>query len=86
MHLPPITDGEKPFNIPDSWEWVRIGKLATILNGDRGRNYPSKAHWVSEGVPFINAGSLSNGPLTSERFNYITQERFKLLRAGLIEI
>lgn len=25
--LPPITDDEKPFNIPDSWEWVRLAKL-----------------------------------------------------------
>ena len=25
--LPPITDEEKPFNIPDSWEWVRLGDI-----------------------------------------------------------
>ncbi|MGQ5708776.1 hypothetical protein [Lactobacillus sp. PSON] len=23
--LPEITDTEKPFDIPDSWEWVRLG-------------------------------------------------------------
>lgn len=26
--LPPITDAEKPFDIPDSWEWVRLGDVA----------------------------------------------------------
>ncbi|MGN8971486.1 restriction endonuclease subunit S [Lactobacillus amylovorus] len=25
--LPPITDEEKPFDIPDSWEWVRLGDI-----------------------------------------------------------
>ncbi|MGL6120682.1 MAG: restriction endonuclease subunit S, partial [Fusobacteriaceae bacterium] len=25
--LPPITEDEKPFNIPNSWEWVRLGKI-----------------------------------------------------------
>lgn len=25
--LPAITDDEKPFDIPDSWEWVRLGEL-----------------------------------------------------------
>ncbi|MBL1059015.1 restriction endonuclease subunit S [Lactobacillus sp. A27] len=25
--LPPITDDEKPFDIPDSWEWVRLGDV-----------------------------------------------------------
>ena len=25
--IPPITDNEKPFDIPDSWEWVRLGDV-----------------------------------------------------------
>lgn len=28
--LPPITDDEKPFDIPDSWEWVRLGNVTTV--------------------------------------------------------
>ena len=31
--LPPITDDEKPFDIPDSWEWVRLGDVAEIIMG-----------------------------------------------------
>ena len=29
--LSPITDSEKPFDIPDSWQWVRLGEVS-ILN------------------------------------------------------
>ena len=28
--LPPITEEEKPFVIPDSWQWVRLGEIVTI--------------------------------------------------------
>ena len=29
----PIADDEKPFDIPESWEWYRIGDLFNIVNG-----------------------------------------------------
>ena len=29
----PITDDEKPFDIPDSWEWVRLGDVLSLENG-----------------------------------------------------
>ena len=31
--LPAITDDEKPFEIPDSWKWVRLGSLCNIVTG-----------------------------------------------------
>lgn len=32
--LPEITDDEKPFDIPDSWRWVRLGSIISISSGD----------------------------------------------------
>lgn len=32
--LPTITDDEKPFDIPDNWEWVRLGEIIRISSGD----------------------------------------------------
>ncbi|MGL6168288.1 MAG: restriction endonuclease subunit S, partial [Fusobacteriaceae bacterium] len=31
--LLPITEDEKPYNIPNSWEWVRLGDVIQIVNG-----------------------------------------------------
>lgn len=31
--LPEITDDEKPFEIPDSWEWVRLGSIGEVFAG-----------------------------------------------------
>ena len=56
--LPPITDDEKPFVIPESWMWVRITNIWSILNGDRGKNYPAKSTLSHEGIPFISALNL----------------------------
>jgi type I restriction enzyme S subunit len=25
--LPPISDEEKPFELPDGWEWVKLGNI-----------------------------------------------------------
>lgn len=31
--LPPVTDDEIPYNIPESWKWVRLGDIAVINGG-----------------------------------------------------
>lgn len=37
-----ITDDEKPFEIPDSWKWVRFGNISQLLDGEKreGLKYP----------------------------------------------
>ena len=84
--LPPITDEEKPFEIPDSWKWVRLGEVIATINEDRGKNYPSKKYWQSKGIPFLNAACLStNKYIEEDKFNYISKDRYNLLRSGFIE-
>lgn len=31
-HLPPIADEEKPFELPESWEWVRLNNLSNKIH------------------------------------------------------
>lgn len=71
--------------LPDGWVWGSINQLCTLENGDRGPNYPSRAHYVNAGVPFITAGNIQDWNIDPEGLNFITEERFALLRAGLIE-
>ena len=83
--LPEIEAEVVPFDIPRSWKWLRLGEVSTLLNGDRGKNYPGKAYWTDEGIPFINAGTLNNKYLDSRNMNFIPEERYKLLRSGFVE-
>ena len=66
--LPEITEDEKPFDIPESWIWVRLSQIWSILNGDRGKNYPAKLS--KTGIPFISAINL-NGKTVVEDENLL---------------
>jgi type I restriction enzyme S subunit len=62
-----------------------LGLCCDFENGDRGKNYPGKKHRVVSGVPFINAGHLSEGRVDFSDMDYITAERFALLGNGKIK-
>lgn len=61
-HLPEITEDEKPFDIPESWKWVRLGSIGVTQTG----NTPSKAHpeYTGKEVPFITPGDILNGNIS----------------------
>ena len=65
--LPVITDDEKPFDIPDSWEWVRLGNI-----GDWGAGAtPSRQHpeYYGGDILWLKTGDLNDGVIqdTSEK-------------------
>jgi len=57
--LPEITEDEIPFDIPESWKWVRLSGIGTTQTG----NTPSKAYpeYVGNYIPFITPGDILNG-------------------------
>ena len=65
--LPPITDEEKPFDIPDSWEWVRLGDIGAWAAGAT----PSRKHseYYGGDIPWLKTGDLNDGIVeeTSEK-------------------
>ncbi|WP_035769005.1 restriction endonuclease subunit S [Butyrivibrio sp. NC2002] len=62
---------------------VRLGDIATLINGDRGKNYPSQADITDEGdIPFVNAGHLNGRSIDFEEMNYISQEKYDCLSSG----
>ena len=76
-------DDELPFEIPDSWEWVRLSSISKILNGDRGKNYPSKATLSTTGIPFISALNLDGKTvIQDENLLCMTEEQYNRLGNG----
>ena len=61
---------------------IPLGDLAEFINGDRGKNYPSKSDFVEYGIPFINAGHLSSGEIDFSEMNYISEDRFRKIGSG----
>lgn len=84
--LPKISEQEKPFALPNGWEWVRFGSISKLVNGDRGKNYPNRDEYVPEGIPFINTGHIEpDGTLDASNMNFITREKFNSLNGGKIQ-
>ena len=53
--LSPITDEEKPFEIPGGWKWVRLGEIINLLSG---RDFePSEYNDKQKGTPYITGAS-----------------------------
>lgn len=56
--LPAITEDEIPFEIPENWEWVRVGSLSTIVTKGttpRGGNVA----YVEKGIGFLRAENVA---------------------------
>ena len=56
--LPVITDDEKPFDIPDSWEWVRLGEIGIVTSGGTPRK-AEKSYWDDANIPWITPAVMS---------------------------
>lgn len=67
-----------------AWVDKSLEELCSFENGDRGTNYPSKSARVATGIPFINAGHLTDDGIDLETMEYISRERFDLLSNGKI--
>lgn len=66
-------------------EIAMLGDLADFINGDRGKNYPSQGDFVEQGVPFINAGHLTDGVVDFSSMNYITDSHYNRLGSGKVQ-
>ena len=75
--LPEITDDEKPFDIPESWKWVRFSELCSVLTC----GYASTPTYVDKenGKPFISAKNVKPYKFMPEDHNYISNELYEKL-------
>lgn len=73
--LPEITEDEIPFEIPESWEWVRLIDLCSLIS-DGTHKTPA---YVEYGVPFISVKDISSGVMDLSNVKYITREEHEKL-------
>ena len=63
----PITEDEIPFDIPESWEWVKFGAVISLLSG---RDLaPQDYNDLNNGIPYITgASNFEDGELLINRW------------------
>jgi type I restriction enzyme S subunit len=67
--LPAITEDEIPFEIPDSWKWVRLSNVVDVRDGTH-----DTPKYVSEGVPLVTSKNLVNGTIDFATAKHISHE------------
>ncbi|MDI6426971.1 restriction endonuclease subunit S [Cronobacter dublinensis] len=73
--LPPVSDQEKPFELPQGWEWCRLPDLGELSRGKskhRPRNDP--ALYVDGKYPLVQTGDVSRSNGTIKTFTALYNE------------
>lgn len=70
--LPPISDEEKPFELPMGWECIRLGNL-TCKMGSGSTPRGGKSSYVTSGIPFLRSQNVWNDGLRLDDVVYIDE-------------
>lgn len=68
--LPEITEDEKPFDIPESWKWMRVGNCGSWGSGATPSR--TKPEYYGSIIPWLKTGDLNDG-VVIEIPEYITE-------------
>lgn len=67
--LPEITDDEKPFDIPESWKWVRFSDVIDVRDGTH-----DTPKYVLKGIPLVTSKNLVSGKIDFDSTKLISEE------------
>ncbi|MEX2411521.1 MAG: restriction endonuclease subunit S, partial [Candidatus Paceibacterota bacterium] len=71
--LPPVKEDEIPFEIPDSWEWVRLGQISLTKGGKR---VPKGFSLTTEPTDYVylRVSDMQNGTIIDSDLHYIDEK------------
>lgn len=70
--LPKITEDDKPFDIPDTWEWVRLSEVIDVRDGTH-----DTPKYLPNGYPLITGKDFYNGYFELNKTQYISKEDYE---------
>lgn len=76
--LPPLDVDEMPFELPEGWEWVRLGQIIESLRYGTSK----KCSYESHGTPVLRIPNLHNGRINREdlKFTELSKNEFQELQ------
>ncbi len=75
--LSSITDDEIPFDIPNTWEWCRLGQVTNIVRGGSPRPAGDKRFYDGD-IPFLKVADLTN-----DSSMYVQGHTYSIKETGL---
>ncbi len=61
--LPPVSDEEKPFELPDGWVWCRLGDVLVCLSTGPFGSMLHKSDYIANGIPLVNPINMINNKI-----------------------
>ena len=82
--LPEITEEKIPFDIPESWKWVRLGSISTVLGGKR---IPAGRRLTTEntGHIYIRVSDMKNASVNTDNLLYVPKDIYPLISRYIIK-
>jgi len=81
--LPEITEEEKPYELPEGWEWVRLGNLVSKLGAGKTPLGGSK-NYTKSGIKFIRSQNVWNEGLRLDGIVYIPEEVNDSMKGSIV--
>ena len=82
----PITDDEKPFEIPESWEWCRLKDLcSTFSTGPFGTMVHKEDYVGVGGVPLINPTNIKGVKIDEENIKRVNEIKYEELATYILK-
>lgn len=81
--LTEITEEEIPFDIPESWKWVRLGSVVSVYGGKRipaGR----KLTVEDTGHVYIRVSDMKDGYVSTENLQFVPQDIYPSISRYII--
>lgn len=81
--LPEIAEDEVPFDIPESWKWVRLGSVVSVYGGKRipaGR----KLTIEDTGYVYIRVSDMKDGYISTENLQFVPKDIYPSISRYII--
>lgn len=79
--LPPITEDEIPFEIPENWVWCRLGDVAQIIFDGPFGSHLKTADYKPKGVRVVRLENLGQMEFITEKETYVSQEKYESIKS-----
>ena len=72
--LPPISEDEIPFDIPENWTWCRLGEISELITKGSSPNWQGVKYVESyqEGILFITSKNVDSFNINLDKSTYVT--------------
>ena len=82
--LPEITEDEVPFDIPESWKWVKLGNILSVYGGKRipaGRKLTD----TNTGHIYIRVSDMKNGTVATDNLLFVPNDLYDSISRYIIK-